>query len=613
MSYTRQGFADGQTLSAKHLIKIEDAIIALFAAIGGGTVDGDIPAYHYAEASRVAASIAEWKSNHTNSLVFGAISDIHVFANDEAKTENTQNSIKHAAFALEQVGISAGCDFVVNLGDNCWENGIDTDNAMQAQEYVCETIASAFSKLTSYRIPGNHDRSASTQKIYDLIGINNSFDAWGATQIRGFGYKDWADKKVRVIFLNSVDYMNVSGGYGMSYDQKDFLMRSLDLSGKKDAADWQILLLSHIPLDFTGGDYNTGSDIAAILAAYQNGETARIAVTSANAVNEDPTKYATYSGGELVYDYGGKNKAKIIANVHGHVHNTCVGTMDGSGILRMSAPNTCFYETYQSKYGYEVSAEEYAKLVKSEGSAKDTAAMFFCIDLSEKTVSTFGYGAGGIDKTKAYDGNIYTVTLNLTNASSSNKASSVVIGAAYSTTITANSGYELTGAKVTMGGTDVTTTAYANGSVNIASVTGDLVITATASEATSYKNLFSTLDSDYSVGRLNSSGGVNTSFTGGFVSGFIRVSYGDVIRAKSASSAFENSYGVIAYYDESKKYIEQVYTNDASSRLVMSADNKQFTTDTSKYASKFESMAFIRVMGYGSPDGFVITKNEPIE
>lgn len=74
----------------------------------------------------------------------------------------------------------------------------------------------------------------------------------------------------------------------------------------------------------------------------------------------------------------------------------------------------------------------------------------------------------------------YSITSTLTKCSSSNSAKTVVEGSSYSATLTANSGYSLGTVKVTMGGTDITSSAYSNGKITIASVTGDIVITATA-------------------------------------------------------------------------------------------------------------------------------------
>lgn len=76
----------------------------------------------------------------------------------------------------------------------------------------------------------------------------------------------------------------------------------------------------------------------------------------------------------------------------------------------------------------------------------------------------------------------YTVTNMLTGCTNSNTAATVVENASYSGTIEASAGYTLTGATVsiTMGNADITASAYSNGTISIASVTGNVVIAVTA-------------------------------------------------------------------------------------------------------------------------------------
>lgn len=74
----------------------------------------------------------------------------------------------------------------------------------------------------------------------------------------------------------------------------------------------------------------------------------------------------------------------------------------------------------------------------------------------------------------------YTITNALTNVTNSNSAASVAAGASYAATLTAAEGYALGAVSVTMGGEDITGTAYTGGSITIGAVTGNVVITATA-------------------------------------------------------------------------------------------------------------------------------------
>lgn len=76
----------------------------------------------------------------------------------------------------------------------------------------------------------------------------------------------------------------------------------------------------------------------------------------------------------------------------------------------------------------------------------------------------------------------FDVTNDLTNVNNSNAAVSANEGSAYLAALTADTGYTIDSVEVTMGGTDVTATAYNsdNGVIYITNVTGAIVITATA-------------------------------------------------------------------------------------------------------------------------------------
>ena len=82
------------------------------------------------------------------------------------------------------------------------------------------------------------------------------------------------------------------------------------------------------------------------------------------------------------------------------------------------------------------------------------------------------------------EGTIYSVTQTLTNVTSSNTATTIEDGSAYSTTLTADSGYAMSTVSVYMGGVNITATAYdaSTGEVSIGSVSGNVSITATATE-----------------------------------------------------------------------------------------------------------------------------------
>lgn len=100
----------------------------------------------------------------------------------------------------------------------------------------------------------------------------------------------------------------------------------------------------------------------------------------------------------------------------------------------------------------------------------------------------------------------WSITATLTNATSSNSATSVVAGGSYSATITAEEGYTISSVTVTMGGIDITSTAWdaGTGTISISAVTGDITITASAASA-------ATLDTSPAIAKtgysLDSAGG----------------------------------------------------------------------------------------------------------
>lgn len=96
------------------------------------------------------------------------------------------------------------------------------------------------------------------------------------------------------------------------------------------------------------------------------------------------------------------------------------------------------------------------------------------ITLLQNALNTGGGSAG------TGGSSTYAIINNLTNVTTSNTNTSVIANGSYSTTLTVNDGCTLSSVSITMGGADITSTAYANGVVTISSVTGLLIITAVA-------------------------------------------------------------------------------------------------------------------------------------
>lgn len=189
----------------------------------------------------------------------------------------------------------------------------------------------------------------------------------------------------------------------------------------------------------------------------------------------------------------------------------------------------------------------------------------------------------------------YSITNNLTNVTNSN-AASISSGGSYTATLTADSGYNLSAITITMGGVDITSTVYSSGSISIANVTGDVIITATATQAERTDMLTQAVDangSPYNGGtgwksgyRLNSSG-AEAAQSGAFVTGFMPFKQGDTMELENIGlpanqSVTNHSYCYVALYDSSKTKIVSNYAKD-----VMAQSSNNVSSDNNNYVTKW--------------------------
>lgn len=143
----------------------------------------------------------------------------------------------------------------------------------------------------------------------------------------------------------------------------------------------------------------------------------------------------------------------------------------------------------------------------------------------------------------------YTITRNLTNCASSNTANTIAEGAAYTTTLSPTGSFKKLGPiTVTMGGTDISSTAVSGSTITIAKVTGNIVITC-AAEIT---NIIDTVGISANT-RLSASSGANKAKTGYAAIGanmdassLIRLHAGDTLRIKGASLPAANDGNSVA-------------------------------------------------------------------
>lgn len=581
----------------------------------------DIPSYVKAEALTVAEKVkAVMKAD---SIVFLAISDLH---HTGPQVDNWQTNINagnlHACQALKVLSYSLPqIDFACMLGDVTFGNAKTTTQLMQQQfNQINGWLGEAWKNIPQLRTVGNHDTGeystlVGAQFLKNNIWKYNEGAVYGSEEY-GYCYRDFAEKKLRVICLNTCEGETVSGesaAYCCSPEQLLWFAQTLYAVGSKaDAAQWGIIVLGHYPLDL-GGAYPTGN----IVKAYVAGE-------------------STVQNGVTV-NFNGHNSAKFIANVHGHNHCFQFGKLhsvaNGQGTefdaWRMCTPNACFYRNNSGVVTMNgISFGDPAPHDKTAGTGKDTAFNVNVINPSEQVLYSFCYGAG-IDRTIGYAATVYhSITNTLTNATTSNDAVAAEDGTAYSATITAADGYTMSSVTVAMGGTDITSTAYNSdtGVVSIAAVTGDVVITAKATKVVSYHNLVPTaIDSNgasapYTDGQMLSSSGATSEDNHLTVTGFIPFDGGAVHVYRIGGEGITwNEYGArLAWYNADFTLKGSVLSYNQLDKSIyyptkIDDPNAAVAFSTDANVAPPHGAAYFRVSAKGKGENLVVTLDEKIE
>lgn len=519
-----------------------------------------IPDYVKTEAESVIDRILSAQGNRT--FTFAVMSDMH-YGNS-----SYTDGIKHACQALKYIDERVKLDTIAVIGD--YTDGYPSTNITDAMADFkgINTMLDKLRFAPNIRQMGNHDYYANNIPITRrLIQYYSDDVVWGS-KIGGYFHKDYEDIKLRVICLNVNENNAIvdgkpTGNISISVEQCNWFISTLDISSKSDAEDWQILIISHQPLDWWCDNIR----LPYIVNAYQKG--------------------TSWSDSSVSCNFTGKNKAILIGNIHGHIHNLLADAMyngnANSGtktkVFRLATPNACYGR--ENEYGGVWN--ETTTHTKTQNSAKDTSFVVYCIDLDTTTINAVCYGAGydrALDYVNGVPTVVYSITNNLTNIVSNNSLSSIEGGQSYTATLTPT-GESITSVVVTMGGTNVTSSVYSNGVINIPNVTGDVVITAVGEAPLPYTNLIKTsINSNGSafVGtngedgyktntRLNSSG-AETTQSGVETTGFMSVTPTSTLYLSNVKMPYDGSYSnyqyIVLYNDKFEMVTYKKHNSDIS-------------------------------------------------
>lgn len=580
----------------------------------GGLSNETNTLYVKEESLTVANKIAD--SAGTFKMVF--ITDLHNM-DDVPRLEHANQAIQALCRVNDIDCVVFGGDYIRN-----W-TGITKEEAIEDIQQCREKFKNQI--VPEFWLRGNHDTNGyvgeriSKEEAYNLIAnknvengaVINSADPYG-----NYGYVDFADKKVRLVLVNTSDNdLMVEKAVSDPANTADHIschnVSATQLQWIADNAlsftesGWKVIFVSHLPLYYSGGSspawynnhtYTDGngkvwtcnlSNMGNMIKAYIN-KTSFSATLNGETASKDFSALSHY--------------AEVANGINGHTHAFLVNT-DGL-VNYISVGNAC--------EGGKVSTDgnTYPKV---DNTADDTAFNIIDFDFENDVAYCWNYGAG-YDRVIPfrYVASVFVVNNALTNVTSSNTVLTATEGTTYTTTLTAIDGFVIDSVIVTMGGMDITSTAYANGVITIAEVTGDIVITATATKD-GYTNVIDTVG--YTDGnRLSVSTGNLSTADGYTTTGMIDIpstlERPVTIRTKGVNFNYKSGYCNLLIYNSSgaraagttlfnsgaTKFNNFTWEFDADGNMVMT-----YTSDTPTW---------FKISGYGSGANLIVTINEEI-
>jgi|GEM_PF-4872129 len=290
---------------------------------------GNLPQYVTDDTAKTQAKVADITTNDTIQFVFAT--DLH--ADDYLNYYYQIQSHLKAVVNIQKYGV---LDFIIIGGD--LHSGVypDKENPKAKLSELAKTLND--SKVPVFVLHGNHDDNSYyvAPPINPVISNIITKKEWFNRMIRPFMngeihdtddkmslyyYKDFYDKKIRVICLDSSDYpiiINSDGTmkwygqnfYGFGSRQVQWLQA--EALNTLDRTDWSVIILSHMAtrntnLMFNKYDPYNGDLIEGLLKAFMNG-----------------TDFASSTSGDYGVSINASFKSqgprKILSYVYGHTH-----------------------------------------------------------------------------------------------------------------------------------------------------------------------------------------------------------------------------------------------------------------------------------------------------
>ena len=286
---------------------------------------------------------------------------------------------------------SGTADMCVNLGDNIPDHFDTRSQAVGFLEAVRLWSHSNNLKCPLLVLRGNHDNNpAEGNDISKMIPDALYYNIFQSRTQKGFhkagvnyGYIDFEQSKIRVVFIDSGDIYDAStgealiSGYDVMVQQTQFnwfCEDALNFSDKSDASEWAVITISHAQL------YPQLSvAFVSVIEAFMNGTTASGTATST---------YGSYTH-TLTYDvdYTSQGSMEYICHVNGHNHEDSATLIGNTG--RYDIDIAC-----DNAKAYYYSGSTRTQYTRTVGTIEEHIMDTLCIDKANRKIYMKRLGVG---------------------------------------------------------------------------------------------------------------------------------------------------------------------------------------------------------------------------
>ena len=376
----------------------------------------DTTSFHIAEeAERVSKAVQATRT--AKSLVFPIMSDAHLYAGN-SNHDASLVSAQLAGMGVRELQKRMHLDFVGYLGDYSYMSSSGNYTVEQVKADITAFKMTTNAKDKEIWCVGNHDlnygrtsdRLMTLEEMYSYIGANSDGIKPYESIERGYGYLDFENQKIRVIYLNTCDASDWDVTEGedarsewISPTQIQWLADdALDFTDKTAPTEWGIVIVGHHPLHYSYGCFR---QVMQLLEAYKDGLSGALSCT---VKTETVDGTITYIQQRVDYDFSSVERAEIICNIHGHNHNCGASKISSTTMLespetgvtpwlwRFCIPNLCYgryneaatndNEKFKNLYGEFDENGNPVYWEKETGTAKATSFCVVNIDRKNKKI-----------------------------------------------------------------------------------------------------------------------------------------------------------------------------------------------------------------------------------